>query len=137
LGWFPQKPREYFEQARRIVIDEKTRLRARFLQFKFHAIDQSLLEAAMGRGDRRYAEIVETAWRRGARFDLWDDCFDYGVWRRAAEQAGVDLEAAARRRFGREEVLPWEHLGGPSKAYLLTHCDSVEEAVEAMPSDPP
>jgi len=136
LGWFPQRPREYFEQARRLIIDEKMRLRAKFLQFKFHAIDQSLLEAAMGRGDRRYADIIEAAWRRGARFDLWDDCFRYAVWQEAAGLAGVDLEAAAQRHFAPDETLPWEHLGGPSKDYLLTHYDAAREAIVSAPSHP-
>lgn len=121
LAWFPQRPREYFEQARQIIIEEKMRLRAKFLQFKFHEISQSVLEAAMGRGDRRYADVIEAAWHRGARFDLWDDCFDYGVWRESAAQAGVDLEAAAQRCFTPDELLPWDHLGGPARDYLLTH----------------
>jgi len=124
LGWWGQSPREYFEQARRLILEEKNRLRATFLQFKFHTIDQSILEAAVGRGDRRCGAIVEAAWRRGARFDLWDECFDYGLWREAFAHGGMDLEAAARRRFARDEILPWEHLGGPDKPYLLTHHDA-------------
>jgi radical SAM family uncharacterized protein len=124
LGWLPQSPREYFEQARRLILEEKNRLRAKFLQFKFHAIDQSILEAALGRGDRRSAAIIETAWRRGARFDLWDECFDYGLWQKAFTETGIDLDTTARRRFTSDEVLPWEHLGGPDKRYLLTHHDA-------------
>jgi len=87
-------------------------------------MDQSILEAAMGRGDRRYADIIETAWRRGARFDLWNDCFNYTIWRDAFAQAGVDLEAASHRHFAADEMLPWAHLGGPEQDYLLTHHDA-------------
>ena len=137
FGWLPQKPREYFEQARRIIIDEKLRLRAKFLMFKFHEMDQSILEAAMGRGDRRYADIIEAAWRQGARFDLWDDCFNYATWREAFARFGVDLEAAAQRRFAADETLPWEHLGGPAKTYLLTHHSSAMEAVNSSPQATP
>ena len=129
LGWLPQRPREYFEQARRLILNEKNRLRAKFLQFKFHAIDQSILEAAISRGDRRYAQIIEAAWRRGARFDLWDECFDYTIWQEAFAGRGVDLEAAAQRRFAPDEILPWEHLGGPDKGYLLTHHDSAVQVI--------
>jgi radical SAM family uncharacterized protein len=121
LGWLPQRPREYFEQARRLILDEKNRLRAKSLQFKFHDLRQSILEAALGRGDRRCAEIIEAAWRRGARFDLWDECFDYTRWQEAFAESGLDLEEAAQRGFAPEEFLPWEHLGGPDKSYLLTH----------------
>jgi hypothetical protein len=99
--------------------------------FKFHEIDQSILEAAMGRGDRRCAETIEAAWRRGARFDLWDDCFDYTTWREAFAQAGMDLEAAARQGFAPDDMLPWDHLGGPDKAYLLTHYDGAKESIDS------
>jgi radical SAM family uncharacterized protein len=133
FGWLEQRPREYFEEARRLIIDEKLRRRAKFLMFKFHEVDQSLLEAAMGRGDRRCADAIEAAWRRGARFDLWDDCFDYATWREAFAQAGMDLETAARQCFAPDDILPWDHLGGPDKAYLLTHYHDAREA--AGPSE--
>ncbi len=134
LGWLAQRPREYFEQARQLILDEKRRLNAKFLQFKFHTIDQSILEAALARGDRRYAEIIESAWRRGARFDLWDECFDYALWRDACACRGLDLEAAAQRRFASEEILPWEHLGGPAKSYLLTHhAAALQQAQSSCP----
>lgn len=123
FGWLAQRPRDYFEQARQLILDEKRRRNARFLRFKFHNIDQSILEAALGRGDRRDADVLEAAWRRGARFDLWDECFDYARWQAAFAQGGRDLEAAARRHFASDDILPWEHLGGPAKSYLLTHHD--------------
>ena len=53
LAWGGQKQRGYFEQARQIILDEKQRLKARSLRFKFHDIRRSLLESAIGRGDRR------------------------------------------------------------------------------------
>jgi radical SAM family uncharacterized protein len=129
LGWLPQRPRTYFEQARRFILDEKNRLRAKSLQFKFHDIRQSVLETAMGRGDRRYADIIDTAWRRGARFDLWNECFDYTRWQEAFADFGLNLEEAAQRSFAPEERLPWEHLGGPDKSYLRTHYDAALQMV--------
>ncbi len=131
FGWLPQSPRAYFQQARRLILEEKMRLRAGFLSFKFHDIDQSILEAAIGRGDRRYADVIETAWRGGARFDLWDDYFDYTLWRQAFTRAGIDLSAAAQKRFAPDEVLPWEHLGGPDKNYLLTHHNNAALVMQA------
>jgi radical SAM family uncharacterized protein len=131
LQWLPQSPRSYFEQARRLILDEKSRLRADYLRFKFHDTDRSVLESAIGRSDRRCAEVIEAAWRAGARFDLWDDVFDARIWRTAFAQAGMDLDALAQKQFDPAEVLPWEHLGGPAKQYLLTHhADVVQELRE-------
>ncbi|MDI9430965.1 MAG: TIGR03960 family B12-binding radical SAM protein [Planctomycetota bacterium] len=121
FGWFAQRPREYFEQARSLILDEKQRRRANYLRFKFHDIRRSLLESAIGRGDRRCGRVVEAAWRSGARFDLWDECFEYERWLAAFAEAGMELEAAANKAFEPDRILPWEHLGGPDKEYLLTH----------------
>ncbi len=130
FGWLGQKPKSYFEQAKNLILDEKSRLRARFLQFKFHDINRSVLESAIGRGGRRYCDVIEAAWRAGARFDLWNECFDYELWRKAFEKSGIDVEAAAQRKFEPGEILPWEHLGGPDKKYLLTHLDDAMKTVK-------
>jgi len=123
FGWLGQKPMEYFQRAKGLILNEKDRLRARCLKFKFHNIQRSVLESAIGRGDRRCGQIIEAAWRSGARFDLWDECFDYELWKQAFAKSGIDVETAAQRQFERDEILPWEHLGGPGREYLLNHLD--------------
>jgi len=130
FGWLGQRPKSYFENAKRLILDEKRRLRAKFLQFKFHNIERSVLESAMGRGSRKCCDVIEAAWRAGARFDLWDECFDYELWKDAFARFGMDVEAAALREFERDEILPWEHLGGPEKKYLLTHLDDAMQIVK-------
>ncbi|MFB0551966.1 MAG: TIGR03960 family B12-binding radical SAM protein [Phycisphaerae bacterium] len=131
FGWLGQKPKSYFEQARQLILDEKRKLRAKFLQFKFHDINRSVLESVIGRGDRRLCDVIEAAWREKARFDLWDECFDYTLWQKAFEKFGFDIESLAEREFDADEILPWEHLGGPGKEYLLGH---LEEAMELVSS---
>jgi radical SAM family uncharacterized protein len=123
FGWLGQKPKEYFEQARQLILDEKKKLRANFLHFKFHNINRSGLESAIGRGNRRFSDVIEQAWRNGAKFDLWDECFDYALWQKAFEKFGTDVETIAQKQFDADEILPWEHLGGPEKKYLLGHLE--------------
>ena len=41
------------------------------VQFSWEDPEKSLLEAVLSRGDRRVADVVETAWRNGAKFDSW------------------------------------------------------------------
>ncbi len=131
FGWLGQKPKSYFEKAKQLILDEKRKLRARFLQFKFHNINRSVLESAIGRGDRSLCGVVEEAWRNGAKFDLWDECFDYGIWERAFEKFGLDVETTAQRGFGPDDNLPWEHLGGPDRKHLLRY---LEEAMKKVKS---
>ncbi|MFH1717596.1 MAG: TIGR03960 family B12-binding radical SAM protein [Planctomycetota bacterium] len=130
FGWLGQKPKSYFEQAKQLIIEKKMELRAKFLQFKFHDLSGSILESAIGRGDRRLCDVIEAAWRAGAKFDLWDECFDYELWRAAFAKYGIDVEAAAQKQFAPEETLPWEHLGGPDKKYLLGHLEEAKKGIE-------
>ena len=123
FGWLGQKPKVYFECAKSMILDEKKKHGAKFLNFKFHDIDRSILESAIGRGDRRLCDVIEAAWQGGARFDLWDECFDYSIWQAAFEKFGFDLDELAQKKFNADEILPWEHLGGPEKEYLLRHLD--------------
>ena len=121
FGWLGQKDRGYFERAKELILNRKYELKAKFLRFKFHAIEQSMLESAMGRGGRELCDVVEAAWRGGAKFDLWSEHFDFILWQKAFADAGLDLAAAAQKSFGTEEPLPWSHLGGPAQDYLLKH----------------
>ncbi|MBN2020212.1 MAG: TIGR03960 family B12-binding radical SAM protein [Sedimentisphaerales bacterium] len=121
FGWLAQKPGEYFEKAKWLILDEKKKLGAKFLQFKFHGIEQSLLESAIGRGGRRLADVIEDAWRNGAKFDLWRESFKPQIWEDAFGKFGMNLDTAAQKHFSTDEILPWEHLGGPEKDYLLKH----------------
>jgi len=130
FGWLGQKEKEYFENAKQLILDEKKRLRAKFVNFKFHDINRSVLESAIGRGDRRLSKIIEKAFSDGAKFDLWDECFNYQIWQKAFAEFGLDLDKEAQRQFATEDVLPWEHLGGPKKDYLLSHLNDALEIIE-------
>ncbi|MCJ7693476.1 MAG: TIGR03960 family B12-binding radical SAM protein [Sedimentisphaerales bacterium] len=128
----PQKTRQYFENAKKIILDEKRNLHAKFLQFKFHNINRSLLESAIGRSDRKLCDVIEYAWKNGARFDLWDECFDYSLWQKAFQKFNLDIETAATKQFDPDEIFPWDHLGGPEKNYLLKHLnDSIKKLESA------
>ena len=128
--WVGQRPRQYFEKAKGIILDTKRQLRAKYLQFKFHNIERSILESAIGRGDRRLCRVIEKAWRNGARFDLWDECFDFEKWWSAFTDCEFDAEQMAMREFTTGQMLPWEHLGGPEKDYLLKHYRQAGQMIE-------
>ena len=64
----------------------------------------------MSRSGRAAADLVEEAWRRGARFDAWSECFDEQAWRTAADALSFDVQAAAQTSYPTDYVLPWEHI---------------------------
>lgn len=99
------------------------------MNIRGHDENTSLLEAAFARGDRRLAELVETAYRGGARLDGWGETFDRRIWQRAMEQTGIDAAAYAARTFSDGEALPWDRIDvGVSKRYLLSEKNKAMDA---------
>ncbi|HLB25268.1 MAG TPA: TIGR03936 family radical SAM-associated protein, partial [Nitrospirota bacterium] len=133
---FVPKPHTPFQWAGQIPLAEIMRKKERLksalgkkpFALKTSLAEMSVLEAAFARGGRGLGRAVFYAWEDGARFDGWTEHFDYGLWRRAFEKAGLDVEAEATRSFGLDEVLPWEHIDpGVSKAFLKRELDRALE----------
>ncbi|QOJ15527.1 MAG: TIGR03960 family B12-binding radical SAM protein [Planctomycetia bacterium] len=76
-----------------------------------HSPERSILEGVFARGDRRLGPVILEAWRRGARFDGWDETFRYSIWRDAYAATGVDPDFYAHRERRFDELLPWDHIG--------------------------
>jgi radical SAM family uncharacterized protein len=102
------------------VSELRKALHGKGLTMSWHDPASSLLEAALGRGDRRLGRVIARAWRNGARFDAWDEHFDFQKWLQAFAEEGLDPAWYAQRDIPVEEKLPWEHLGaGVSTDFLL------------------
>ena len=89
------------------------------VQFSWEDPEQSLLEAVLSRGDRRVADVIETAWRAGAKFDAWSEHHDWALWQRAFDAHGVDPSFYAHRERDVWEALPWDHIdSATTKSFL-------------------
>ena len=82
------------------------------VRLKWRDPKTAFLEGVFARGDVRTADGLEAAWRLGARFDGWSECFDFDLWMRAFEQTGIDPAIYLRPR-DLEENLPWDHIRTP------------------------
>ncbi len=126
VSTFSPKPHTPFQWAGELSIAEtearqallRHELRRRGIEFKWHDARLSWLEGVFARGDRRLADVIETAQARGARFDGWSDRCQIAIWEAALAAHGLDADFYLRRRpLG--EVLPWDHLdAGLSKKFL-------------------
>ncbi|MCS6914677.1 MAG: TIGR03960 family B12-binding radical SAM protein [Myxococcales bacterium] len=86
---------------------------------KWHEARISFLEGVLARGDRRLANVIERAWRAGARFDGWDEQFDLDVWLEALAAEGVD-PAWYLGTLPVDGGLPWDHIDiGLEDGFLL------------------
>jgi radical SAM superfamily enzyme YgiQ (UPF0313 family) len=92
----------------------------RQIRLSLHDVRTSMLEGALSRSDERAADVIESAWRSGARFDAWTDMFQEPAWEGAFAEAGTSIDAEATREYGEWDELPWDHVrSGVSKEFLL------------------
>ena len=83
--------------------------RERRMQVKWHDTRTSWLEGIAARGDVRVADVIEAAYRKGARFDGWDEELQFDAWLEAIAETGLVPE----RYLGTlrtDAGLPWDHI---------------------------
>ena len=111
----PQTPFQWVAVDRRDSILAKQALLKRELRdpnikLSWTEPDDTLLEAWLSRGDRRMAEVIYSAWRKGARFDAWNDEPKAVMWAEAFEDHGLDPTFYTHRQRRTDEVFPWDHI---------------------------
>ena len=106
------------ETMRRVGLLKRS-VKYKAVDVRYHDPKTSFVEAVMSRGGREVADLVEHAWRAGARFDAWTELFDEQAWHRAIEEVGIDPEIIAQARFDTSYVMPWSHISaGVSERFL-------------------
>ncbi len=85
----------------------KSSVRNRWSKLKWHDVEPSFVEAVFSKGDRKVGRAIYEAWKMGARFDGWSENFDFGLWMRAFEAAGVDPYFHTGPK-DIKDVLPWD-----------------------------
>jgi len=131
----PHTPFQWEEQAApgllhdRISILRK-KLSGKRTRLKWRDPFMAKLEGLLARGGREMGEVIENAWKNGSRFDSWTDRFDYDLWMRGFESAGLDTSTMLGPR-DKDAALPWDFIrGGVSTAFLK------EESRKAAEGEP-
>jgi len=98
----------------------KNEINSNKIKYNYHDARISKLEAVFARGDRKLSKVLIEAVRLGAKFDGWDELFDFGIWREAFENCGLTMEEYCERVFDYDEILPWDFIDiGVSKEFLI------------------
>jgi len=114
--WEPQATREYLRDRGRYI---KGRVKSKKISLSYHEPNQTFLEGVFARGDASLGPVILEAWRRGARFDGWTECFDVGRWEDVFRDMGVDAEGMTSRARNLDESLPWDIIDvGVTKEFL-------------------
>jgi radical SAM family uncharacterized protein/radical SAM-linked protein len=114
---FVPKPHTPLQWSHQIGIDEairiqkelKKRLRRPGIYYRWHNADMSFLEGVFSRGGRELSDAIEAAYRMGARFDGWDECFDMERWQKVFSECKIEPCSYLDER-GQNDALPWDHL---------------------------
>ena len=102
--WEAQITRE--EYHRRVDLLRNS-IKNKSIQYNWHEMETSYIEAVLARGDRRLGKLLETVWRKGARLDSWSEYFDFQRWMEAFAETGIDPDFYALRERSKDEILPW------------------------------
>ena len=137
-SWFVPKPHTAFQWEPQISKQEYERrvallreaIKTRTVTYNWHDSDTSFLEAVLARGDRRLGKVLETAWRKGARLDAWEEYFSLDRWLEAFDECGLDPHFYANRTRSEDELMPWSMISsGVTEQYLLRERHRAYESV--------
>ncbi len=127
-SWFVPKPHTAFQWEPQIPIEEyerrvallRERMNTKTVTYNWHPSPTSFMEAVLSRGDRRMCAVMESAFRKGAKLDAWEDYFSLERWLEAFDECGLDPHFYANRRRGHGEIMPWSHIDvGVTDAFLM------------------
>ena len=127
--WAPMNTEEDFLKKASIVKAEvRAQLNQKSIRYIYHEADISLLEGFLARGDRKCAEVIEKAYRKGAIFDAWSEYFRKDAWEEAFAETGIDVSFYACRKRSTDEILPWDFLDiGVTKKFLIREWERAQK----------
>jgi len=97
----------------------KRRVRSGPIHIRHNSSQMAMVAALIGRGGRAMANVIQTAFQKGCRFDSWGELFAFDKWMQAFADCNVDpVESMKSIPFSRP--LPWAHISkGPSAEHLM------------------
>lgn len=107
LQWVEMRTPDYFRDARWVL---KNRNQYKSISVKTHDADGSCLEGLLAKGDRRMSAWIEAAWRAGARFESWTECFAPEIWWNLLDAYGIVPEKILHQTYPVDAPLPWDHI---------------------------
>lgn len=114
--WSPFEGKDAVIEKYKVILEK---LRRSGIKIDWPYYDSAFFEAVLSRGDRRLADVIEAAWKLGAKFDSWQEFFDYSLWEKAFNESGFDPKEYIYRERNEDEILPWDHIhAGMTKKFL-------------------
>lgn len=124
----PQATEDEIRHKQEILLSETKGIRNINVSWSKYRV--SILEAVLARGDRRLSAVIYDAWKKGCKFDSWDEHYNYSAWCEAFEKNGLDMNFYACRKREYDEVFPWDNFDYyVSKQFLIRENKTAHNAV--------
>ncbi|CAM3021021.1 TIGR03960 family B12-binding radical SAM protein [Clostridium sporogenes] len=126
---FQWAPQDTMEEVRKKIEALRGNIKSKQITYNWHESLVSYMEAIFARGDRRLCDVLIKAFEKGARFDGWNQYFDFNIWKEALEECNVDGDFYAYRQREYDEILPWDFVDtGVSKEFLIRENERAKKA---------
>ena len=88
----------------------------------------TIIEGILARGDRRIADVIYSAYKKGCLYDAWTEFFHYDRWMEAMEENGLDYHFYTTRARSLDEIFPWDFIDiGVTKTFLKREWNNAME----------
>ncbi|NFP92574.1 TIGR03960 family B12-binding radical SAM protein [Clostridium sporogenes] len=126
---FQWAPQDTMEEVRKKIEALRGNIKSKQITYNWHESLVSYMEAIFARGDRRICDVLIKAFEKGARFDGWNQYFDFNIWKESLEECNVDGDFYAYRQREYDEILPWDFVDtGVSKEFLMRENERAKKA---------
>jgi radical SAM family uncharacterized protein len=121
---------EYLNRAYFVKDTFRKMLNFKSMKYEYHDAEVTILEGAFARGDRKIGRVIEAAYRKGALFDSWTECFEPQIWEESFRECGLDIGFYTLRERSLSEVLPWDFINaGVSRKFLEREWDRAKQGI--------
>lgn len=110
---------EFLDKAYLTRTSIHEQLNQRSIKYNWHEADVSVLEGVLARGDRKIADVIERAYKKGCIFDAWSEYYKNDVWLKTFAECGIDIGFYTTRERSLDEIFPWDFIDcGVTKDFL-------------------
>ena len=121
---------EFLEKAHQTKQGIMEQLNQKSIKYNWHEADVSVLEGVFARGDRRIANVILEAYKKGCLFDSWSEYFHNDVWMKCFDDCGLDIGFYTVRERSDDEIFPWDFIDcGVTRQFLLREWKKAKEQI--------
>lgn len=118
--WAPMCTKEQFlDKAHTVKTAVLEQLNQKSIKYNWHEADVSVLEGILARGDRKVADVIYMAYKKGCIYDAWGEYYKHDVWMECFEECGLSVDFYTTRERSLDEKFPWDFIDcGVTKEFL-------------------